>query len=69
MISVFTYFLGKLRGRNPSLEIGDVLTAEVYRTLPPLLASETERCQVEAIEIGAELKQLGAAPVAPDVVN
>ena len=55
VVSLLTYFVGKLKGRHPGMKLSAVLTPEFVNELEPVMEQELDRCGVEVEEMSADL--------------
>ncbi len=53
------YYMGKLDGRAPSLDIGKLLTEQIDRMTSADYSTEAARCSQNLAAKGAQIKQLG----------
>lgn len=57
--AVLTYFVGKLKGRHPDLTMTELLAPDYVLSLESEIASSSQRCSQEAIEMGTDLQEAG----------
>jgi len=61
LTGVLNYFLGKIRGRHPALEIADLYSPNYMASLQSEVASSMQRCVDEGMKMGLELEAAGRA--------
>ena len=55
LVSIITYFAGKLRGRNPDFNLGQALHPDFIESFKSELGTEIERCRLEAGQLGQDM--------------
>jgi hypothetical protein len=61
LVSVLTYYVGKLKGRHPDMHMTEVLTPDFVHSVMTNLSNNMERCSKEALELGKDLDETGNA--------
>lgn len=56
---LMSYYLGRLSGRSPSLDVEDLIRREIVRMTPADFTSETRRCNNALAAKGKEVGRIG----------
>lgn len=57
--SVITYFIGKLKGRHPNLQMTELLSPAYVQSLRDEMVPAVQRCSHEAMQLGTDLEAVG----------
>lgn len=59
LASIILYFVGKIKGRHPTLKISELLAPAYVESKEEQLAAAAPRCLQEALEVGSDLVTAG----------
>jgi hypothetical protein len=61
LVAIVSYFVGKVEGRNPGMDLTQLLTADLLLRLETDKTKIGERCSAEALQMGESMMRAGEA--------